>query len=93
MPNSDSAKKRVRQTIKRRALNRWRSRTIKNQIKVFLKAVHDQNVDSAESEFRRMCGLLDKAACTSTLHRNTAARRKRRLSRRLSDLKRSKQPS
>lgn len=87
MPNTESAKKRVRQTAKRRSLNLWRKRRIKNQIKTFLKAVHDQNVDTAETEYRKTCGLLDKIACTSTMHRNTAARRKSRLARHLNTMK------
>ncbi len=79
MPNSASAKKRVRQNVKRRAINRWRKRSYKDQIKTFLAAVQDQNVEAAETEFRKTCGLLDRYACTSTMHRNTAARRKSRL--------------
>ena len=83
MPNTSSAKKRVRQDRGRRAVNRWRKLSIKDQIKTFLRAVQDQDVKTAETEFRKTCGLLDRTACTSTLHRNTAARRKSRLARRL----------
>ena len=87
MPNSNSAKKRVRQNAKRHALNQWRKRRIADQVKTFLKAVQDQDVKSAETEYRKTCGILDKISCTSTLHRNTAARRKSRLARRLNTLK------
>lgn len=87
MPNLPSAKKRVRQTAKRNALNNWRKRRIKDQTRTFLKAIQSSDVPTAETEFRKVCGLLDKISCTSTLHRNTAARRKSRLSRRLRDLK------
>lgn len=87
MPNIESAKKRVRQTEKRRARNRWRKLLVKEQVKTFLKAIQEQNVEVAEVEFRKTCGLLDRIACTSTLHRNTVARRKSRLSRRLKLLK------
>ncbi len=87
MPNNASAKKRVRQNAKRRSLNLWRKRLIKDQINLFHSAVQKQNVEAAETEFRKTCGILDKVSCTSTLHRNTAARRKSRLSRRLVDLK------
>ena len=90
MPNTASAKKRVRQNVKRRAVNRWRKVRIKDQVKSFLKAVQEQDVATAEAEFRKTCGLLDKVATTSTLHRNTAARRKSRLSRRLKALKEAK---
>ncbi|MFK7960712.1 MAG: 30S ribosomal protein S20 [Phycisphaerales bacterium] len=87
MPNTESAKKRVRQDKKRRAVNRWRKLRIKDQTRTFLEAVQAQDVTKAEAEFRKACGLLDKISCTSTLHRNTAARRKSRLARRLNALK------
>jgi small subunit ribosomal protein S20 len=90
VPNTASAKKRVRQNVKRRAVNRWRKVRIKDQVKTFLKAVQEQDVQTAEAEFRKTCGLLDKVATTSTLHRNTAARRKSRLARRLKMLKEAK---
>jgi ribosomal protein S20 len=44
-------------------------------------------VKAAEGEYRKTCAILDKIACTSTLHRNTASRRKSRLARRLNALK------
>lgn len=87
MPNTASAKKRVRQNSSRKAVNRWRKLRIKEQVRSFLKAVQEQDVKTAETEFRKACGLLDKTACTSTLHRNTVARRKSRLSRRLKMMK------
>jgi len=90
VPNTASAKKRVRQNANRRAENRWRKLRIKNQVKSFLKAVQDQDVPAAETEFRKTCGLLDRVATTSTIHRNTAARRKSRLCRRLKTLKEAK---
>jgi small subunit ribosomal protein S20 len=87
VPNTESAKKRVRQNAKRRAINNWRKRRVKNQIKNFLSAVQHKDVDNAETEFRKVCSVLDKISCSGTIHRNTAARRKSRLSRRLRDLK------
>jgi small subunit ribosomal protein S20 len=90
VPNSASAKKRVRQNATHRALNRYRKLRIKDQVKSFLVAVQEQNVDQAQIEFRKTCGLLDRTACTSTLHRNAVARRKSRLSRRLKALQTEK---
>lgn len=87
MPNTESAKKRVRQSGKRRAMNRWRKDRIKNQIRSFLKALQAQDVDQAETEFRKTVSLLDKVSHTSTMHKNTASRRKSRLSSRLKALK------
>lgn len=60
---------------------------MKDQIKVFLKAVHDRDVNGAETEFRKTVAILDKIGCTTTLHKNTASRRKGRLAKRLNALK------
>jgi small subunit ribosomal protein S20 len=87
VPNTESAKKRVRQTARRQALNNWRKRRIKEQVKAFLRAVQERNLEAAEAEYRKVVSILDKIATTSTLHRNTAARRKSRLARRLNGLK------
>ncbi|MBC8200473.1 MAG: 30S ribosomal protein S20 [Planctomycetes bacterium] len=87
MPQSRSAKKDVRQNAKRRAVNHWRKRRIKEQSKSFLDAITAKDVALAETEFKNFCGLVDKISCTSTLHKNTAARRKSRYSRQLLELK------
>jgi len=87
VPQSTSAKKTVRQNAKRRAVNHWRKRRIKDQSKAFLAAIAAKDLDTAEAEYGKVCGLLDKFACTSTLHKNTAARRKSRYSKRLLQLK------
>ncbi|MHC4128601.1 MAG: 30S ribosomal protein S20 [Planctomycetota bacterium] len=87
MPTTTSAKKRARQNLSRRSISLWRKRRIKTQVKSFLKAVQEQDVKTAEAEYRKTCGILDKVACTSSIHRNTAARRKSRLAKRLNALK------
>jgi small subunit ribosomal protein S20 len=87
VPQSRSAKKDVRQNAKRRAVNHWRKRRMKDQSKSFLEAIAAKDVSLAETEFNTFCGLVDKFSCTSTMHKNTAARRKSRFSRRLLELK------
>jgi small subunit ribosomal protein S20 len=87
VPQSISAKKTVRQNAKRRAMNLWRKRRIKDQSKAFLDAIAAKDVSTAETEYRKVCGLLDKISCTSTIHKNTAARRKSRFSKHLLQLK------
>ena len=87
MAQSRSAKKDIRQNAKRRALNHWRKKRMKDQSKSFLQAIANQDVTVAETEFKSFCGLVDKFACTSTMHKNTAARQKSRFSRKLRDLK------
>ncbi len=86
MPNTESAKKRVRQNIDRSARNRWRRTKVKDETKVFLKAVHDGDKGAAEKSLRLLSGMLDRFALTPTMHRNTAARRKSRLALRMNKL-------
>lgn len=92
MANTASAEKRVRQTARRRARNLWRKDRIKEQTKSFLTAVQGQDAAKAEEEFRKTATLLDKIAATKTIHKNTAARRKSRLNRRLKALKTAAKP-
>ena len=87
MPNTESAKKRMRQDAKRNAVNNWRKRRVKDQIKSLMKALHDKDLKAAETEFRKTAAVLDRVSTTSTMHRNTASRRKSRLAKRLNALK------
>jgi small subunit ribosomal protein S20 len=87
VPNIDSAKKRMRQDVKRHARNQWRKRRVKEQVKSFLSAVQAKDAGAAEAEYRKAAAILDKVAATSTMHKNTAARKKSRLMRRLKQLR------
>ena len=73
-----SAQKRHRQSLKRRMINRSRKSTIKTFTKKALDAA-TQNAENAQELQRKAESLLDKAAKGSTMHKNTAARRKSRL--------------
>ena len=73
-----SAQKRHRQSLKRRMINRSRKSTIKTFSKKALEAVSSSAENAAEMQ-RKAESLLDKAAKGSTLHKNTAARKKSRL--------------
>ena len=87
MAHSLSAKKRIRQNEKRRTQNRARKSQIKTQVRRFLEAVSAQDLELAETEFRTTCKKLDQVAITSTIHKNTASRKKSRLQRRLNALR------
>lgn len=83
MASSPSSKKRIRQNLKRRARNRWRKRTLKDALKAFEdKLVHGEVTD-AQAAFRTACQVLDRTAQRGVIHRNTASRKKSRLSARL----------
>ena len=87
MPNTESAKKRVRQSVARNARNLWRKRRVKSDTGDFLKAIIAGDAAAAEKEMRKAARTLDKVAATGTLHKNTAARRKSRMAAKVSALK------
>ena len=87
MAHSLSAKKRVRQNIKRKAVNRGRKSQIKTQIKRFETALSSGDAKAASEQYGLIVKRLDKAAATSTMHKRTAARKKSRLAKRLNNLK------
>jgi small subunit ribosomal protein S20 len=88
--HSLSAKKRVRQNDKRRVINRARRSQVKTQVKRLEAALSEGNVDAANAQFQVVVKKLDKVASTSTMHKNTAARKKSRLAKKLNALKAKK---
>jgi small subunit ribosomal protein S20 len=83
MPHTSSAKKRLRQNLKRREHNRSVKKGIKVEVKKFLAAVKTGTPEQAREEFKLVTKRLDKAAGKKVLHRNTAARRKSRMAKML----------
>ena len=86
MAHSLSAKKRIRQTLKRRARNRARKDVLKDQIKSFTAAITGGNIEKAKEEFRKTTQRLDKVAAKHTIHKNAASRKRSRLAKRLNAL-------
>jgi small subunit ribosomal protein S20 len=85
--HSLSAKKRVRQNVKRRTLNRARKSRVKTQIKHFVEALSSGDVKAASEQYPLVARKLDKIAATSAMHKRTAARKKSRLASQLKSLK------
>jgi small subunit ribosomal protein S20 len=83
MPHTKSAKKSLRQTAKRRLHNRAVKKGIKVQVKKFLAVLDEGNPDQLRQEFNQAVKKLDKAAGKRVIHRNTAARRKSQLAKKL----------
>ena len=83
MAHSLSANKRVRQNIKARARNRARKDVIKSQLKSYNTALTSGDFTKAETELRLVAKRLDKVAAKGTIHKNTAARKRSRLTRQL----------
>jgi len=83
MASSLSAKKRIRQNEKRRSRNRWRLRALRTTLKDLEdKLVHGGYEDCSEA-FKKVCRVLDRTAGKGVIHKNTAARKKSRLSAKL----------
>jgi len=85
--HSLSAKKRIRQNAKHRTLNRARKSVLKTSTKRFMTAIDESSMEKAQVEYKLLAKKLDQAACTSTMHKNTASRVKSRLAKRLNSLK------
>jgi small subunit ribosomal protein S20 len=81
--HSLSAKKRIRQSAKRRGRNRWRKDQLKDTVKAFDQAVLDGKLDEAAAQLKVVYRRLDKVAAKGTIHKNAAARKKARLTRQL----------
>lgn len=87
MPNSNSAKKRMRQNVTRRNQNRSIKSSVRTQIRKVHKAVAAGEVEVSEVEFLAATKKLDRAASKKVIHANTAARTKSRLSKAIKNLK------
>ena len=87
MPNSVSAKKRLRQSLDRRQKNRASRSALRNQIRKIRSAISGGDAAACETEFRTTCKKLDQAAAKGILHANAAARIKSRLSKSIKGLK------
>jgi small subunit ribosomal protein S20 len=87
MPNSASAKKRLRQSLDRRARNRAVRSSLRNQIKKVRTAIAGGDATASDAEFRTTVKKLDQAAAKNILHANAAARLKSRLSKAIKGLK------
>ncbi len=83
MPNTKSAKKRLRQDKVRRSRNRSVKSSLRTQIKKVHAAVDAGDLDSAEQEFTTAKIKLDKAGSDKVIHKNTAARYKSRLEKKI----------
>jgi len=78
-----SAKKSVRQDAKARMRNRmWKSRmkTAKNKLE---RALEEKRTDDVDTLFKEYVSVVDSAASKGVIHRNTASRKKTRMSQKL----------
>ena len=86
MAHTLSANKRVRQSARRRERNRNRRKALRLESKKLTAVLATGDVAAVTQETRKLVQLLDRTATRGTIHRNTAARRKSKLQRKLNAL-------
>jgi small subunit ribosomal protein S20 len=79
MPNHKSAEKRVRQSEKRRAINRSNRTKVRTYIKKLRSALDSGAQQEVAQTLPETISVLDKAVQKGVLHANAAARYKSRL--------------
>jgi small subunit ribosomal protein S20 len=87
MPNTPSAKKRMRQDAVRRARNRSTKAGLRTQLRKVREAIAAKDEEKCQAEFKSLTKKLDKAAAKKVIHANRAARTKSRVSHAIKALK------
>ena len=83
MPNTKQAIKRMRVTAKKTARNRHVKSTVKTAVRQFSDTLAQGNLDNAADKLKSATRVIDKAAGKGVVHKNAAARKKSRLTKRL----------
>jgi len=79
MPNHKSAEKRVRQSEKRRVINRSHRTKVRTYIKKVRAALDSGKADEIQQVLPDAISVIDKSVQKGVLHKNAAARYKSRL--------------
>ena len=83
MANHKSALKRIRQSEKKRLLNRYYSKTMRNALRDF-RAIEDKK--EAEVRLPKMISCIDRLAQRSIIHKNKAANLKSKCAKKVKNL-------
>ena len=83
MANSAQARKRGRQNETRRQRNQSARSRLRTSIKKAVRAIQAGDRDAAAAAYREAVPAVDRAAGRGLIHRNKAARHKKRLNARL----------
>lgn len=83
MPNTNSAKKRMRTSEAARELNSAAKRLIATRRRQLFEAVDAGDQDVVQRRYREYCSAVDKGAKKGVINRSAAARRKSRAAARL----------
>lgn len=86
MPIIKAAIKALRQSEKRRKINRVIKNRVKENIKSLVKFAKNKQFEELKQKLPKVYGLIDKAAKKHIFHKNNAARKKSRLAHLLAPL-------
>lgn len=86
MPNIQSAIKRVRISDKKRQLNTVKKSNLRSTIKIVENAIASNDVAQAQATLADALKKLDKGVSSGIIHKNAAARKKSRLTKRVNAL-------
>ena len=86
MANTDSARKRIRQTEKRTARNKARKSRVRTYVRKLEEAIASGDKTAAQEAFRAAQPEMQRAVTKGTLHANTVSRKISRLSARVKSL-------
>jgi small subunit ribosomal protein S20 len=83
LANIKSALKRIKITKFKTRRNKIIVSSLKTSIRRFEDSVKAGNMNDAKELYQKVTSLIDKAVAKGTLHKNTAARKKSRLSKKI----------
>jgi len=86
IPNTASAKKRLRQSLRRRGLNRTKKTALKRVVKEIRRSLDTGDQNAARALIPQLAKAADKAAKGNAIHRNKAARIKSRWTKKVQGL-------
>ncbi len=90
MPNIKSAKKRVKQTEKKRLRNYSRKHDVKSAVKKVLDAVAEKDAAQAEALLREAQAKLARAQSKGVMHKKTASRKLSRVAKQVDAIAKKK---
>ncbi len=79
MPITKSAKKSVRQNLRRKSRNAFHKKRVKDLLKKVQTLVKENKIKEAQELLPQVYKILDKAAKVGVIKKNTASRRKSRI--------------
>ena len=82
-----SAKKKHRQSLKKRSRNNFVKTTLKTKTKLFNSAIEEKDIEKADGRLKEIISAYSKAATKGVIHKKNATRNISRFSKKVSALK------